>query len=128
MLAMLNLYLSLAFGGALGACMRYGVATWVVRTFPHSLSLGTLAVNIVGSFCIGIAFVLLHEKTHLPLSVKPFLVTGFLGAFTTFSTFSLETLNHLLDGQYLHALSYVLLSVVLCVFATFIGIALTRLL
>jgi CrcB protein len=129
---MLNIYLSLALGGAIGACLRFFVANAVVKAVPGhlsiaSLSLGTLVVNILGSFLIGVLFVLLHEKAHIPMSLKPMLMTGLLGAFTTFSTFSLETLTHLTDGHYWQALSYVLLSVICCVFATFVGVSVTRL-
>lgn len=130
---MLNIYLSLAVGGALGACLRFFVSNAVVRVVPAhlsvaALSLGTLVVNVLGSFLIGVIFVLLHEKTHLPMSLKPMLMTGLLGSFTTFSTFSLETLTHLTEGQYLHAFSYVSLSLFCCVLATFLGMTVTRLL
>lgn len=130
---MLAIYFSLALGGAIGACARFAVSGWVMRFFAEPrgimpLSMGTLIVNILGSFVIGVIFVLMHEKSHIPMSYKPVLMTGMLGAFTTFSTFSLETLAHLMKGQYFEALVYVLLSLVLCVLATFCGITLTRLL
>lgn len=121
------IYLFLAMGGAVGACSRYWVSQWVAQNYPGQLSYGTLTVNVLGSLLIGVLFVLIHDKGHVPESWKPFLMTGMLGSFTTFSTFSLETLTHLTDGEWLAALMYVVLSLVLCVFACFIGITLTRL-
>lgn len=124
---MFFLYLTLAVGGALGACLRYSASSWVMRVYPGYLSHGTLAVNVIGSLFIGILFVLIQDKAHLPETYKPFLMTGLMGSFTTFSTFSLETIRHLTDGQYLHAISYVVLSILLCLSACFIGIFITRL-
>ena len=124
---MFSLYLSLALGGAIGACSRYCVSEWIMRAYPGDFEHGTLAVNVIGSLLIGIVFVLIHEKMHLPQSVKPFMMTGLLGSFTTFSTFSLQTLNHITEGQYMHAIVYVVLSLVLCVFACFLGMYITRL-
>lgn len=124
---MLFIYLSLALGGALGACSRFAVSNWVMKTFPGEISYGTLAVNILGSFIIGIIFVLIHDKAQLSESFKPFLMTGILGSFTTFSTFSLETLNHITDGQYWHAFVYIVLSLSLCLIAAFIGMSFAKL-
>jgi CrcB protein len=120
-------YLSLIVGGALGTCLRYWFVSLAITLFPEGeLAYGTLGANIIGSFLIGIFFVAIHDKGFVPDTYKPFLVTGFLGSFTTFSSFSLETVHHLLEGQYLQALSYVLLSVVLCLFFCFLGIYITR--
>ncbi len=98
-----------------------------MRTYPGDFEYGTLAVNVIGSLLIGILFVLIHDKMHLPQSVKPFMMTGLLGSFTTFSTFSLQTLNHITEGQYMHAIAYVVLSLLLCVLACFFGMYVTRL-
>jgi fluoride exporter len=123
---MMFLYLSLMAGGALGTCSRYWMTTWVAKTYPADIAYGTLGVNVLGSFIIGVIFVLIHDKMQIPENLKPFLITGFLGGFTTFSSFSLETVNHILEGQYWQALTYVLLSVVLCVLFCFLGIFITR--
>ncbi len=124
---MLFIYFSLAIGGALGACSRFAVSSWVMKTWPGQLAHGTLAVNVLGSLLIGMVFVFIHEKMHLSASMKPLLMTGMLGSFTTFSTFSLETLQHFTDGQYGQGLIYILLSVGLCLMAAFVGMSLARL-
>ena len=116
----------IAAGGALGAMMRFwvsgGVYAWLGRDFPY----GTLSVNVIGSFFIGIAFILLTERLTLGSEVRAFILIGFLGAFTTFSTFSLETLMLLQEGLLVKAAGNILLSVFLCIFATWSGIILAR--
>ena len=117
---------AIAAGGSLGAVMRYGLSNaiyaWLGRGFPY----GTLSVNVIGSFLIGIAFVLLTEKLTLGSEVRAFILIGFLGAFTTFSTFSLETLGLLQEGFLMKALLNVLLSVLLCLVATWGGMILAK--
>lgn len=105
-------WLAIALGGALGAMARYGLGIWVTNLVDHRMPLGTLIVNIIGSFAIGLVYVGLVEKGLLPPEWRLFVITGFLGAFTTFSTFSLDALHLWQDGQIYLALGYVLLSVV----------------
>jgi len=117
---------AIAAGGALGAVMRFwvstGVYSWLGRDFPY----GTLSVNVIGSFFIGIAFVLLTERLTVGAEVRAFIMIGFLGAFTTFSTFSLESLFLLQEGLLVKAMGNVMLNVVLCLFATWGGIIVSR--
>jgi len=117
---------AIAAGGALGALMRFwvsgGIYAWLGRDFPY----GTIGVNLIGSFFIGIAFILFTERLTLGAEVRAFILIGFLGAFTTFSTFSLETLILLQEGLLIKAAGNILLSVFLCIFATWIGIILAR--
>ena len=99
-----------ALGGALGAVARYGVIAWL--PFPF----GTLAVNVVGSFAIGVCFVL------LPDSWRALVVVGGLGALTTFSTFSLDSLRLVEQGQLAQAGLYILASVTLSLAAVWLGV------
>lgn len=115
--------LILAAFGALGTVLRYQVVTWIgEREFPWA----TFTVNIIGSALMGLMYVLIQEKALLDASLKPYLTTALLGAFTTFSTFSLDTFRLLESGAVLVALSYVLASVVLCFIALSATIYLTR--
>lgn len=117
---------AIAAGGALGALLRYWVAlavhAWLGRDFPY----GTLAVNLLGSFAMGLLYVLLIERVSQGEIWRAFLLIGVLGAFTTFSTFSMETVNLLQVGEYSKALLNVLLSVMLCVAAAALGLLLGR--
>ncbi|WP_198264695.1 fluoride efflux transporter CrcB [sulfur-oxidizing endosymbiont of Gigantopelta aegis] len=117
---------AIAAGGALGSVMRFwmsgGIYTLLGRNFPY----GTLSVNLLGSFFIGIAFIFLTERLSLGSEMRAFILIGFLGAFTTFSTFSLETLLLLQEGLLLRAALNMVLSVTLCLFATWAGIMLAR--
>lgn len=117
---------AIAAGGALGALLRFwvasGVAAWLGRGFPY----GTLLVNVSGSFAIGVLYILLLERADVGAVWRLFLMTGLLGAFTTFSTFSLETLVLIESGEYLKAGVNVLLSVMLCLAAAYAGILLGR--
>lgn len=120
--------ISIAMGGALGALMRFWLSTaiyaWLGRNFPW----GTLGVNVLGSFLMGLLAILLVERmTSLP-EVRAFFLIGFLGAFTTFSTFSMETFNLLEQGETLVALTNIFASVLLCILATLSGVLLGRLL
>ncbi len=118
----------IAAGGALGAVMRFWVSSavyaWLGRGFPW----GTLSVNLLGSFIIGLAFVMLTERLMVGSEIRAFIMIGFLGAFTTFSSFSLETLALMQEGLLLKAAMNILISVVLCIIATWSGMLLVRLL
>lgn len=120
--------LFIALGGASGAVSRYLLANWVHGLWEGRIPLGTLLVNLLGSFAIGIVFVLLIERQYIHADWRGVLMVGFLGAFTTFSTFSLETISLLEAGHTLHALAYMLGSAVLCVVAAGMAIHITRLL
>jgi CrcB protein len=110
-----------AAGGALGAAARSLVTGALYKWAPGAFPWGTLAVNVAGSFAIGVLFASLSGALWLHTIARPFLVVGFLGAFTTFSAFSIETLTLLDDGRAGVALLYALASVLLCVAAAWAG-------
>ncbi|MDH3993762.1 MAG: fluoride efflux transporter CrcB [Gammaproteobacteria bacterium] len=120
--------LFIALGGASGAVSRYLLANWVHSLWEGKLPMGTLLVNMLGSFAIGVVYVLLVERQLIHPDWRGVLMVGFLGAFTTFSTFSLETISLLEAGHVVHALAYMLGSAVLCVVMAGLAIQLTRVL
>jgi len=109
-------YLLVALGGALGAVLRYAVGLAVA--FP----MGTLVVNVIGSLAIGVAFVAFAQSTKS----HPFVITGLLGGFTTFSAFSLDTLKLIEAGRIGAAGLYAGASVGASVLAVFAGVMLAR--
>jgi len=120
-------WMAVAVGGALGAMARYGVSTWVVQLSNHRFPYATLTVNVLGSFVMGILFVLIVERSALPTEMRDLWMIGFLGAFTTFSTFSLDALGLWQNGHLFLALLYVLATVILCLLAISSSIWLARL-
>jgi CrcB protein len=122
----MNQLVVIAVGGSLGALLRFwvanGVAAWLGKDFPY----GTLLINITGSLAIGFLYVLFVERFDVNALWRPFLIIGFLGAYTTFSSFSLETLLLIEAGEPLRAFLNVLLSVSLCLAATTVGLLLGR--
>jgi CrcB protein len=122
----MNHVFAIAGGGAVGAVLRYWVSNWVYTFSGKGFPYGTLAVNVLGSLLMGFLFVWLLERLSNELTLRAFLLIGLLGAFTTFSTFSIETLNLIETGQLARALANVLLSVALCLAAASLGVLLAR--
>lgn len=117
---------AIAAGGALGAVMRHGVNQLTLAWFGPGFPWGTLGVNIIGSFAIGLLIALFAHLGDPPHAVKLFLVTGLLGAFTTFSAFSLDVALLWERGASLEALAYVIASVVLSIGALFLAMFIVR--
>jgi CrcB protein len=118
--------LAIAGGGALGAVLRYWMSTAVYAMAGRGFPYGTLAVNVLGSLVMGFLYIWLLERSLGSTGMRAFLLIGLLGAFTTFSTFSIETLMLMEGGQYVRALINTLASVVLCIVAAGFGVMLAR--
>jgi CrcB protein len=112
--------------GALGCVSRYLVSGWVYTLAGRGLPYGTLAVNVAGSFMLGLLIEAGLRSTFLSPELRIGLTVGFMGGFTTFSTFSLETMRLFEEGSYLQAGSNVVLNVVVCLVFTAAGIFLAR--
>jgi CrcB protein len=119
--------IAIAVGGALGALSRFWATNLAELLFGTDFPYGILFVNIAGSFAIGIVFILLVERSLLPNILGAGLMVGFLGAFTTFSTFSLQALGLMESGRFLAAAIYIAGSVVICIFAAALGMLIGRL-
>jgi fluoride exporter len=118
--------LLIALGGAGGALCRYGLVN-LINQFNHGkFPMGTLTVNVIGSFLIGVVYVLIAERLSLHPDWRSILMVGFLGAFTTFSTFSLEVITLLENGQLVTALTYITSSLLVCLLVAWLAIVLTR--
>ncbi len=120
-------WLAVALGGALGAMGRYGVGSILFPVEGSRFPLSTLVVNVLGSLIMGVAYVIIVEKSLLGGQWRELLMIGFLGAFTTYSTFSLDALALWQNGHLALALFYVVTTLFLCLGGTFTGLALTRL-
>lgn len=117
---------AIAAGGALGAVARFGVSTGVYRLLGREFPWGTLAVNLSGSLLMGALFVLFIERSLVAAEWRSAVLIGFLGAFTTFSTFSLETLALVEQGEAVRALLNIGLSLLLCLGACWLGMVAAR--
>jgi CrcB protein len=114
-------YLWVALGGALGSLARYVVGLWIYERLGTRFPYGTLAVNISGCFIIGLALTVLDQRMGLPPAWRLAIPIGFVGAYTTFSTFEYETLRLAQNGQAGMGLLYVLTSVVVGYAAVWLG-------
>ena len=121
----MNNYLAVALGGAIGSMGRYWLTVSMVRYPPHWLPVGTISVNVIGSFIIGVVWTYLQQRNESEF-IRLFVAVGVLGGFTTFSTFSLETVYFLSEGDIGRALLNIAMNVVICLLAAAAGIGLGR--
>lgn len=122
---MLN-YIVISIGAAIGGVFRYGLASFIQKRVESFFPYGTLIVNITGSFILGFIMYYLDEKEFLSPQMRLFLTVGLCGGFTTFSTFSYETLNLIKNSQFLLAAFNVLGSVFLCLIAIYLAYVLSK--
>ena len=122
----MNTFVAVAVGGALGAVSRYSFGLVALALIGNRFPWATLGVNVVGSFLIGLAAVLIGDRIVDGELWRPLVIVGFLGAFTTFSAFSLDTLLLLQQGNYNTALANMLGSVALCLGGTVSGMQLAK--
>jgi len=116
----MKLLLFVGVGSFIGGILRYLLSQFIQTKFLSTFPYGTLTVNILGCLVIGLVLAL-SERTSMTPEWRLFLATGICGGFTTMSAFSSETFSMLREGQLWNASAYVLASLILCIFATFIG-------
>ena len=117
----MKFWLALGMAGALGAMARYGLSVWFTQQLGREFPWGTLIVNVLGSALMGFLAVLLLERLHWSVEWRTVILAGFLGAFTTFSAFSVDALFLIERGDWLKAVFYITASVLLCLIAVRMG-------
>jgi CrcB protein len=117
---------AIAIGGAVGAVLRFLVSTSVHRVVGKDFPYGTLTVNVLGSLLMGFLFIMLVERQISSIELRSGILFGVLGAFTTFSSFSFETLALVESGELAKALINIFMSVTCCLLATWIGLGVGR--
>ncbi|WP_297818446.1 fluoride efflux transporter CrcB [uncultured Paraglaciecola sp.] len=122
----MTIYIFIALGGALGACLRYFLSQLMLQWFGKGFPFGTLLVNIVGSFFLGFLYSLLEHGQLEAALWRTTIGIGFLGALTTFSTFSVDTLMLFQQGLWFKAALNVTLNILCCLFAAWLGTQLVK--
>ena len=118
--------LIIGIGGFMGAVARYGLSLWISQRWGRSFPLGTFVINVSGSFLIGLLMTLIADRFTMNPQWRLLLVVGFLGAYTTFSTFEYETGAMLKDGEWAFAMLNIVLSVVVGFVALKLGEAIAK--
>lgn len=118
---MINTIAAIAAGGALGALARYATTIGITKLVPSDFPYATLTVNMVGSFIMGVLVAFFLASGQISNEIKMFLTVGFLGSFTTFSTFSFDTMSLWTRGDVMGAAAYIVSSALLSVGAIFLG-------
>lgn len=123
----MNIYLLVSLGAAVGGGLRYWLSNFVYKFLPATFPYGTLAVNVIGSFILGILIFYFDEKELLSSNLKALLAVGFCGGFTTFSTFSLETMNLFKDSQFGMGILNILLNLFFCLIGIYLAYLISKL-
>lgn len=116
--------IAIAIGGALGSVLRFLASKGVHNLFGYDFPFGILTVNILGSFFMGLLVVLFIDRLNIEPIWSAAILIGFLGGFTTFASFSIDTINLLINGAPFLALLYMLASVICCLLAAWSGVLL----
>jgi len=114
-------------GSSVGGIIRYLTQLFVQKHYPSSFPFGTLSVNIIGCFLIGIIYALAERGNILSPSMRLLLATGFCGGYTTFSSFAYENISLLRDGEFFYTSIYILLSLAIGLLAVYVGILFIKL-
>ncbi|WJG11172.1 fluoride efflux transporter CrcB [Aliiglaciecola sp. LCG003] len=120
------IYGFIAMGGAAGACLRFFLSQLMLQWFGKGFPFGTLLVNVVGSFCLGLVYSLIEQGQIEIVLWRTTVGIGFLGALTTFSTFSVDTLLLLQQGLWLKGLLNIFLNLICCLMAAWLGMQLVK--
>lgn len=119
-------WFAIALGGALGATARFAMSHHIYQWFGREFAWGTLSVNVLGSFVMGFVAIMLVDKFAVSTEWRAFIMVGFLGAFTTFSTFSFETMQYIQVGELNKAMLNIAVSLVSCLVSVWLGLMLGR--
>ena len=122
----MKMILFIACGGAVGAVLRYSASLGVYSLLGRGFPYGTLFVNVTGSLLMGVLSIVMLERFNVGPEWRAAILVGLLGSFTTFSTFSLETLNLLEQGDVMRAMANIAFSVIVCLIAVWMGVSLGR--
>lgn len=114
-------------GSCVGGISRYLIQLFVQKQFPSSIPLGTLSVNIIGCFIVGLIYALADKSNLLSPAIRLLLATGFCGGFTTFSSFAYENISLMQDGEFFYTSQYIALSIVVGFSSVYLGILLIKL-
>lgn len=118
--------IAIAAGGSIGAILRFLLSSQIYNGLGRDFPYGTLVVNVVGSLLMGLLYQLFMQRYSVSPELKAALLVGLLGAFTTFSAFSIETVLLLEQGHLFKAMMNIIASVVLCIFATWAGLSIAK--
>jgi len=119
-------YIYVSLGAAIGGALRFWLSDFTHKFLPASFPYGTLAVNVIGSFFLGLIMFYFNQRELLGPNLRIFLAVGVCGGFTTFSTFSLETMNMFRDSQYIFAFINIALNIFLCFFGIYIAYLISK--